>query len=112
LLRVCLVIAIIGLVLFEAGSVAWNYFGVDSTADDIAFEVAASLSDGVQVYAKLEDQAKSLAKESGAKLLDLKITAEDVQVKIRREATTFVISRVDAIADWGTAAATGRAPTS
>ena len=113
LLQVVMVLAIVGTVLFDAGSVAWNYFGVDTKADDIALELS-NMADSNRTATEIEAEAKRLAKEAGGRYVkgSLEITDELVTVGFRREATTLVISRVGAISDWGRASATGSAPTS
>ncbi len=112
LLRLVLTVAVLGVILFDAGSIAWNYFGVDSSADDIAFKVSESLANGTQVFTTLEEEARLLAKDRGARLVDFQITQEEIVVKIKREASTIVVSRLDAISDWGKAEATGSSPNS
>jgi hypothetical protein len=112
LLQITLVLVIVGTVLFDAGSITWNYFGVDSRADDIALE----LSDMVRnrTTREIEDEAKRLAKEAGGRYVrgSLQITEDRLSVEIRRKATTLVVGRIGAISDWGRASATGSAPTS
>jgi len=114
LLQIALVIAIVGTVLFDAGSIAWNYFGVDSTADDIALELSDMVDGGGTTTAEIEAEAKRLAKESGGRYVkgSLVITEDQVTVGFKREATTLVVTRVGPISDWGKAEATGSAPTS
>lgn len=112
LLRIVLVVAGLGIIFFDAGAMAWNYFGVDSAADDIAFDVSEKLATGTKVIGRLEEEARRLAKDSGARLVALEITQEEVTVRIKREADTLIVSRIDAISDWGKASATGSAPTS
>jgi hypothetical protein len=112
LLQITLVIAVVGTVLFDAGSIGWNYFGVDARADDIALE----LSDKVEgnTAAQLEEEAKRLAKEAGGRYVkgSLEIGEDKVTVGFRREATTIVVGRIGPLEDWTKASATGSAPTS
>lgn len=112
LLQVVVIIAVVGVILFDAGSIGINYFGTDGEADDIALELSNkvdSLTGG-----QLELEAKRLAKEAGARYVkgSLKLTADKLEVRIRREATTIIVSRVGPISGWGKTAATGSAPTS
>ena len=110
LFQVTLVIAVVGLLLFEAGSIAWNYFGTDTEAREIALE----LSDRIESVpaSRIEQEGKRLAREAGGRLVSLEVYDDRVEVTFRREATTIIVSRVDAIADWGKASATGSAPIS
>lgn len=115
LVQIVLVIALVGIVLFDAGSIAWNYFSVDSTADEIALDVAGSITEsrvGVQPVL-VQREARRLARERGVRLVGpVTVTGDSVEVRIRREADTIVVGRVDPIADWAKASATGSAPTS
>lgn len=115
LVQILLVIAVVGIVLFDAGSIAWNYFSVDSTADEIALDVAGSITEsrsGIQPVL-IQREARRLARESGVRLIGpVTVTGDSVEVRIRREADTIVVGRVGAIADWAEATATGSAPTS
>lgn len=110
LLKVILSLALFGVIAFDAGSIAWNYFSSDSTADDIAFALTDSRDEIVTRL--LRQEARQLAKEKGVKLVKLEVTDEEVRVEIVRKATTVVVGRIGAISDWARATATGSAPTS
>lgn len=113
MLQIVLVIVIVGIVLFDAGSIAWNYFGVDSKADDIALELS-TMVESSKTTGEIEAEAKRLSKEAGGRYVkgSLVITDDQVTVAFKREATTLVVTRVGPISDWGKAEATGSAPTS
>lgn len=113
LLQVTLVLALVGTVLFDAGSIAWNYFAVDTRADDMALELSDMVVNNRSV-GQIEDEAKRLAKEAGGRYVkgSLEITEETLTVSFRREATTLLVGRIGPIEDWGRASATGSAPTS
>ncbi len=113
LLQITLVLAVVGTVLFDAGSIAWNYFGVDSRADDIALELS-DMVDAGRSTPEVEAAAKRLAKDAGGRYVkgSLKVDEDSVSVGFRRDATTLVVGRVGAIEDWTRASATGSAPTS
>ena len=112
LLQIVLVIAIVGTVLFDAGSIAWNYFGVDAKAKDIALELSTIARDSTA--AELQAEAKRLAKDAGGRIVkgSLEISEDSVSVEFRRDATTLVVGRIGAIEDWARASATGSASTS
>ena len=112
LLQIVVVLAVISTVLFDAGSLAWNYFGVDSEADEIALELSEKVNS--LTAGQLEDEAKQLSRDAGGRLVpgSLKITKDQIELEFKREATTIVVSRIGAIEHWGKASATGTAPTS
>jgi hypothetical protein len=112
MLQILLTLVLVGTVLFDAGSIAWNYFGVDSKADDMALELSEMVED--RTVGEIETEAKRLAKEAGGRYVknSLEIENDTLKVGFRREATTLVVERIGAISDWGKASATGSAPTS
>ena len=114
ILQILLVVALVGGVLFEAGSIAWNYFGVESAADEIALELSDTIEQSrVTTPQLVQQEARRLARERGARLVGQVVFTEDsIELKIRREANTLVIGRIDATADWAVASATGSASTS
>jgi hypothetical protein len=111
LIRVLLVVGVLGVILFDSGSIAWNYFGVDSTADGIAVDLAETAENmRGNVTAAVQEEAKRLAREAGARLVgDVKITANTIEITIRRRANTLVVGQIDPIAKWGRASATASA---
>jgi hypothetical protein len=114
--KIALTTAVLGVVLFDAGAVAVNFFGLDSTAGDVAVAVSnlAKATAGGQVNAvQLEEEARRLAKEADARLVSFEYDAvgDQVFVTIRREANTLIVKRIGAIEDWGKATAEGRAST-
>jgi hypothetical protein len=114
LLQVLVAVAVIGVVLFDAGSIAWNYFGVDSRAQEIALDLAESArSARVNNPALLQLEARRLARRAGARVVgQIQITKESIEITIRREADTMLVGRIGPIADWAEASATGSASTS
>jgi hypothetical protein len=114
LLQVLLVVAVVGVVLFDGGSIAWNYFGVESTADQIALDVADKARTArVSNPALLQQQARRLARRAGARLVGkVEMTGETIEITIRREANTLIVGRIGATAEWAEASATGSASTS
>lgn len=110
LVKLTLGLAIAGVILYDAGAIAVNVFGLDSTARDIAIAVSTSAGSGTPSKVELETEAETLAAEAGARLLKLEIDdqANTVSVKLRRKAKTLIVSRVSPIEDWGRATATGK----
>lgn len=108
LVRLVLVFAVMGVLLYDAGSILVNYFTLGSTADDIAIEVSTDTIAGESHFNQkvFEDQARRLAKDSGARLLQFDITDEGtVKLKLRRKASTLVVGRISAISGWARATA-------
>ena len=113
--RIAITTAVVGVILFDAGSVAVNFFGLDATADDVAVMVStfAKNSAGGLTEPLLEEEARRLAKDADARLVGFEYDAvgEQFFITIRREANTVIISRFGAIEDWGKATAESRAST-
>ena len=113
--RIAITTAVVGVILFDAGSIAVNFFGLDATADDIAVRVSnlAKEQSATATAAGLEAEARKLTKEADAKLVSFEYSDVDNQIKltIRREANTLIVSRIGAIEDWGKATAESQAAT-
>jgi hypothetical protein len=113
LVKLVIGLAIVAVILFDAGSVAVNAFTLSSTASDIANALATSVQQSGSASidkSELEVQARDLAKDAGAKLVSVTVdtTARVVKVELRRKADTLIVSRVGAIEDWGKATADGQ----
>lgn len=113
LVKLAVGLAITAVVLFDAGSIAVNFFGLDSTADDIAVKVSTTLQPGQPVdQLALESEAKALAKEASAKLVKVEVDAEGrVHVYLRRVAKTLIVRLIGPAKDWAKATAEGVAGT-
>jgi len=112
-LKTLAVIAIFGIALFDAGSIAINFFRLDSKAHDIAEQVSNTVSPGRQPNVDaLSKQAKQIAKAAGARLVELQFDAERriVHVTLERSADTILVGKVGATEDWAHATADGQAP--
>jgi hypothetical protein len=113
LVKLAVGLAVVAVVLFDAGSIAVNFFGLDSTADEIAVEVSTSLQPGQPVdQLALEAEAKALAKEASAKLVRVEVDTEGrVHVHLKRVAKTLVVRLIGPAKDWAKATAEGVAGT-
>lgn len=104
---------VVAVVLYDGGSIAINFFTLDSTADEIAVTLSTRIPAGTTApnAQTLENDAQTLAKESGARLLSVSFdnTARIVHVTIRRRASTLVIGRIGPLEDWTKATAEGQA---
>jgi hypothetical protein len=113
LVKLAIGLALVAVVLFDAGAIAVNAFTLSSTAGDIANALATSVQQSGSATVSesgLEVQAKELAKEAGAKLVSVTVDTNErvVKVELKRRADTLVVSRIGAIEDWGRATAEGQ----
>ncbi|HEX2240240.1 MAG TPA: hypothetical protein VHJ82_03755 [Actinomycetota bacterium] len=118
LLKMVLFIGILVVILFDGGSIAVNIFGLDSAADEVANVVSTHVvrQSGTRFTDfQIWELANNTIEEfgyGGAKLVkkgsgidpDGKIT-----IKLRRTATTLIVSRVGFMKDWAKATAEGTA---
>ena len=108
-----LVLVVLGVILFDAGSIIFNIFSIDAAADDIAVEVTTGGSfDAVSNQFALKAKAAELAKAKDAKLVSFSVGTDGiVRLKLKRKANTLVVGRIDAISDWAKATGEGQAST-
>jgi hypothetical protein len=115
IVRIVVTTAVVGIVLFDAGSVAVNFFGLDATADDVAVSVSNFVKNGsgTVTVGVMEEEARKLAREHDARLTEFSYDQTDgvVTVTLKREANTLIISRIGATEDWGKATAESQAST-
>ncbi len=122
LVRVVLGLAILGVVLFDAGSIVVNFFSLDGTADEVAVAVATDLATGVDAVPNLECNRRSrdplcrkaylTAREKGVRITSARFDQDGVfHVELKRTADTLIVERIGPIEDWGTATASAQADT-
>ena len=116
LLKLLVVTAIVGVILFDAGSIAVNFFGLDATADDVAVSLSnqvAQSSGRPLTDAEIEAQALVLAKDADARLVSVQYDSanDQISVTLRRKANTLIVGRIGPLEDWGRATAEGKADT-
>jgi len=116
LVRIVIAFAVVAVFLYDAGSIAVNFFTLDSKAEEIAVSLAASITndelDTTNPQA-IELAAEDLAEEAEARLVSAQVDQQGVvTVKLRRTADTLVINRIPPIEDWAKATADGRAGSS
>jgi hypothetical protein len=100
IVKVLLGLAVAGLVLFDLGSIAVNYFGLDSMANDVAQQVSLEHSRARAFDERqAEARAEALAREADARLvsLDLDPTTGTLTIVVRRRAQTLLAHRVEAL---------------
>lgn len=127
LVKMIIGLAIGGVIIFDAGSIATNFFGLDSTAEDVANEIATEIAGGsasqsdvnalrtCTKQASISPLCKMLqekVKENDAKLVKVSLDLKNnLKIRLKRTADTLIVSRIGFIEDWGTATAEGRAST-
>ena len=102
---------VLGVVIYDAGSIFVNIFTLDSRADEIAIELTTGVSPSDLSLTTLEPRARELARESEARLISVTIEGSIVRVQLRRRASTLVVGRIGLIEDWTRATADGQAGT-
>ena len=127
LVKMLVGLAIGGVIIFDAGSIATNFFGLDSAADEVANEIATEVAGGGATAADLNalqtcgkrpsatalcKQLQQKVKEHDAKIVKVNVDLKgDLKVRLKRKADTLVVSRIGFIEEWATATAEGRAST-
>jgi hypothetical protein len=115
LIKIVIAFAIGGVILFDAGSILVNYFGLDGAADEIANQLGTDVASGkltITDEQEIEDIARKEARKRDAKLTKFEIDAnEQIHIRLKREAETIVVSRIPPIEDWAVATAEGQAST-
>jgi hypothetical protein len=113
LLKTMFFLAIIGVILFDLGSIAVNYIGLNSTANDIANTVSTSIAGGdvdPTDQTAIQGQAKALAQDAAARLVRVKVDVDGiVHVKLKRTARTLIVNHIGAIKKWALATGKGQA---
>jgi hypothetical protein len=115
-IRVAVAFGVAAVVLYDAGSIAVNFFTLDSKADEIAVAVATAVTNDELPDADpraLTDEARLQARSAGAKLVRARIdSAGVVSIRLRRVASTLMVGRIGILEDWTKATADARAGTS
>ncbi len=120
--RIVLTLAVVGVVLFDAGSIVVNYFAVNESAEEVAVTVTTDLASGVDAVPNLQcarrsrdalcRQAYDVARENGVKIVSAHFDQRGVfHVEVRKTAETVIVGRIGAIEDWATATASADAGT-
>ena len=102
---------ILGVAIYDGGSIMVNFFTLDSRADEIAVELTTGVTPGSLSLSSIEPRAREAARESGARLISVTIEGNIVHVTLRRKASTLLVGRIGPIEDWTRATADGQAGT-
>lgn len=127
LVKMLVGLAIGGVIIYDAGSIATNFFGLDSAADEIANQIATDVATGATEASDLNvlrtcgrrpssqplcQELQNKVKEHDAKLLKVDVDLENnLHIRVRRTASTLVVSRIGFIEDWATATVEAEAST-
>jgi hypothetical protein len=111
ILKLVIGLALVGVVLFDVGSILVNFFTLDSTANDMATSLTTSIASR-EINATPHDvelQAEELAKELGVRLVRAEVDPDGkVFIKLKRTADTLIVRHIGAIEDWAVATADAR----
>lgn len=108
-IRIAVVLSVLGLFLYELGAITVNYFGLDTSADDIAVKLSSRVIDSPITETDLRNLGKTMARDVGAKLTRLKLDGAErtLSIVLTRKASTLLIDRIPAIEGWAKATVTG-----
>jgi hypothetical protein len=116
LVRMVVIFAGVAVLLFDAGSIAVNFFTLDNKADEIAVSLGTGITHReINPFNAREvtKAAEEMAEEASAKLVKAELSKDgSVTVRIRRTADTIVIGRFKQLRDWVRATADARAGSS
>lgn len=97
LIRLVLTVAVLALVVFEAGAVAFAHLGADDAAGEVAragevaYRAAGSL-------AAAQDAAEDVARSRDVDLVTFEHEGATLVVEVERQAQTLVLHRIPALA--------------
>jgi hypothetical protein len=120
-LKVALFLAVVGVILFDVGSIVVNAFTLDSSADEIAIAVSLTV-DTQPITAWTDPEVLELARTElkasgveGARVLRKGTTVEPesgvVHIRLRRRASTFVTKYISFLEKYTIATGNGQAGT-
>jgi hypothetical protein len=119
LLKLVLFLAVLGVVGYDAGSIAVNHFTLDSAANDTANAVSLAISERPfppnqnQLWLDVKQLVASGETGAGTARVVEEGTFVDsfgiVHVTLRRKADTLIVKHIPAFSGWAKATADGRA---
>ena len=115
LIKLVVGFAVAGVLVFDLGALAVNFFGLDSTAQEMAHQLATDVVDrGIENRPdEVKLRAKELAETAEVKLRKVRIDGDGViHLRLSRQAETVVLSRIGALDDYTTATADATSGTS
>lgn len=121
LMKLLVGLAVVAVIMFDAGSILVNTFTLDTAADDTA--IALSLAINPDQFGTNDEEvflaAKELVASGTTNAADAKVVHSGtnvdeesvIHVKLKRTANTIVVKRISAIEKWARATAEGQAST-
>jgi archaellin len=109
-----LLVALVGVAAVEAGSIIFTTLSLQSTADQVAADAARTYNTSHSFQAAELAAKQSLQQhDPDAKLVHQGITIDprtgDVTVKLKKKASTLIVSRIDALKHFAVVTATSTA---
>lgn len=127
LLKLLLALAVGGVILFDAGSIAVNFFGLDSAADSVANRISTDIAGGTIPESdlrvikqcpktpRLNDLCTALQREARKEDARLVRTTVDqrgtLKIRLKRTADTLIVGKIGFIEGWADATVEGSAST-
>lgn len=121
LVKLVVMLAVLGVIVFDIGSIVVNYFTLDSAADDaaLALSLAVETDDFGTNDAQVVEAAKQLIATDVSLAQDARVVARRthvdengvIYVTLRRRANTLVVDQIDALRKYGVAIVEGQAST-
>lgn len=93
LLKIVVALLVLGLVLYEAGAIAVNYFQVDDLAGRAA-RAGASTPPQQRTHATVERAVLAVLESSDAQLEELEVEGDEITLTISRPARVLLLDRI------------------
>lgn len=121
LVKIVLMLAVLGVIVFDIGSIAVNTFTLDSAADDAAIALSLAIetdqfgtNDAQVVQAAEQLIASDTTLAGDARVIASRTHVDEngvIHIALRRAADTLVVDQIEALRKWGIAKAEGSAST-
>lgn len=122
ILRIVVGLALLAVVLFDAGAIVINYVSLDGATDEVALDVVTRVGSGAEVIPNRDCTRRAvdptcravydIAREKGLRIVSARFDADGVfHVETKRTADTLIVGRIGAIEDWAVATASAQADT-
>jgi hypothetical protein len=125
LVKALIAFAIGGVILFDTGKIAINFFGLDGGVDEVANQVAQDVAAGKFTENDVRTlnsctrrpttnllctEIQQKLKEKDARLLKVTVDLQqNLKIRARRTTDTLVVKHIGPIEDWATATSEGEA---
>ena len=119
--KIAVLMVVIGVVLYDVGSIVVNQVSLDSTADEVAIAVSLTVDQGPSITLFTDEEVWRLAKEAAAaegitnvRILKKGTDVDDegvVHIRLRRKASTLVTKYIGPLQKYTIATVSGQAGT-